>query len=154
MSAPDREKVAEALAEFDGGMPIGDWAWQHVPVLIAALRAWLDDQERATEAMSLLTDIVQKATPFGSQDGDFIANYLLPTGPIHRAIPFLQGLGVPVLRLPAEVNVRLCLACEERPPRTLPDPIPELHLIMWSEGIVGYGLYCQKCFDAADEEES
>lgn len=41
-----------------------------------------------------LTDCVRKATDYGTQDGDFVAMYLLPTGPIHRAIPLLQRHGV------------------------------------------------------------
>lgn len=41
-----------------------------------------------------LTDLVVKATPFGTQDGDFIATYIVPTGPIHRAIPILDAHGI------------------------------------------------------------
>lgn len=46
-------------------------------------------------ALYLLTDIVQKAIPYGTQDGEFVASYLLQTGPIHRAIAFLQQRGIP-----------------------------------------------------------
>jgi hypothetical protein len=42
------------------------------------------------EAKDLLADTVVKATDYGVQDGDFVAMYLLPTGPIHRAIPWLD----------------------------------------------------------------
>lgn len=45
----------------------------------------------------------------------------------------------------------LCVSCEQRPPRPLPDPIPLGEKVMWSEAVCGYGLYCQECFDADDE---
>jgi len=48
------------------------------------------------EAKALLADLVFKATDYGTQDGDFVANYILPTGPIHRAIPWLQERGITV----------------------------------------------------------
>ena len=44
----------------------------------------------------VLADCVVKATPYGIQDGDFIASYILPTGPIHRAIPALAAENVHV----------------------------------------------------------
>lgn len=44
------------------------------------------------EVVDLLVDIIQKATPYGIEDGDFVANYILPTGPIHRALAFLRGI--------------------------------------------------------------
>lgn len=43
-----------------------------------------------------LADCVVKATEYGVQDGDFVASYILPTGPIHRAMPLLEGEGVTV----------------------------------------------------------
>jgi hypothetical protein len=50
--------------------------------------------EERQQLIDALTDCVVKATDYGTQDGDFVAMYLLPTGPIHRAIPLLQRLGV------------------------------------------------------------
>lgn len=43
-----------------------------------------------------LADCVVKATEYGTQDGGFVAMYLLPTGPIHRAIPMLDAVGINV----------------------------------------------------------
>lgn len=47
-------------------------------------------------ALDMLADLIVKCTEFGSQDGDFVAMYLLPTGPVHRAIPFLEQRGITV----------------------------------------------------------
>ena len=53
------------------------------------------------EAIELLiADIVQKAHPYGVQDGDFIASYMLPTGPIHRAIKYLNEHGISTIAEP------------------------------------------------------
>lgn len=46
------------------------------------------------ELAGALADCVVKATPYGVQDGDFVATYILPTGPLHRAMPLLERLGV------------------------------------------------------------
>lgn len=51
---------------------------------------------RAERAEQVLADIVTKAAPFGQQDGEFVAFYILPTGPMHRAIPLLAEQGVHV----------------------------------------------------------
>lgn len=48
------------------------------------------------ELLGALADCVVKATEYGTQDGGFVAMYLLPTGPIHRAIPLLERYGVTV----------------------------------------------------------
>ena len=48
------------------------------------------------QAVDLLADMVVKCTEYGSQDGGFVANYIMPTGPVHRAIPWLQQHGVTV----------------------------------------------------------
>lgn len=53
-------------------------------------------RDRAQRMQDALADVVTKATDYGTQDGEFVANYLLPTGPIHRAIPLLQEFGVTV----------------------------------------------------------
>lgn len=45
----------------------------------------------------------------------------------------------------------LCLCCGERPPRWLPDPIPEGTEVMFTEMMAERGLYCQECFDAQEE---
>lgn len=58
----------------------------------AQLIAWRDKYVAAAD--NLLADIVKKAAPYGTQDGDFIASYILPTGPIHRAIPYLDNKGI------------------------------------------------------------
>jgi hypothetical protein len=60
----------------------------------AAYRAGLEDAAR--EAVDLLADMVVKCTEYGTQDGDFVASYLLPTGPVHRAIPWLDQRGINV----------------------------------------------------------
>ena len=46
------------------------------------------------ELLNALADCVAKATEYGEQDGGFVALYLLPTGPIHRAIPLLERHGL------------------------------------------------------------
>lgn len=43
-----------------------------------------------------LADMVAKATDYGSQDGGFVAAYIIPTGPMHRAIPLLDNVGISV----------------------------------------------------------
>lgn len=48
------------------------------------------------EALNALADCVVKATPYGTQDGDFIAAYIMPTGPLHRAMPLLERHGITV----------------------------------------------------------
>jgi len=52
--------------------------------------------EDVDQVVNALADCVIKATEYGDQDGGFVAMYLLPTGPIHRAIPLLQRLGITV----------------------------------------------------------
>ncbi|MFG1898704.1 hypothetical protein ACGFIP_32320 [Micromonospora zamorensis] len=46
------------------------------------------------ELLDALADCVTKATEYGEQDAGFVALYLLPTGPIHRAIPLLERHGI------------------------------------------------------------
>jgi hypothetical protein len=53
-------------------------------------------EDAAREAVDLLADMVVKCTEYGTQDGDFVASYLLPTGPVHRAIPWLDQRGINV----------------------------------------------------------
>ena len=48
------------------------------------------------ELLNALADCVAKATEYGSQDDGFVATYILPTGPLHRAIPLLQRYGITV----------------------------------------------------------
>jgi hypothetical protein len=50
------------------------------------------DLER--ELANALADCVVKATPYGTQDDDFMATYIMPTGPLHRAMPLLERLGI------------------------------------------------------------
>lgn len=52
--------------------------------------------EDAVDLADALADCVTKAVEYGEQDGGFVAMYLLPTGPIHRAIPLLERLGITV----------------------------------------------------------
>lgn len=53
-------------------------------------------QAQLNELINALADCVVKATEYGEQDGGFVANYISPTGPIHRAIPLLERLGITV----------------------------------------------------------
>lgn len=52
--------------------------------------------EERQQLIDALADCVAKATDYGIQDGGFVVMYLLPTGPIHRAIPLLERMGVTV----------------------------------------------------------
>jgi len=54
----------------------------------------MTDSERAL--VNVLADIVAKATEYGTQEGGFVATYILPTGPLHRAIPLLQQYGLTI----------------------------------------------------------
>ena len=58
--------------------------------------------EEKNRLLDLLADVAAKATPYGEQDGGFIAMYLLPTGPIHRILAALGEHGRPVPLPPAE----------------------------------------------------
>ncbi len=58
--------------------------------LIAAQKRDIDT------AVALLADIVVKSTDFGQDADGFITHYVMPTGPMHRAIPWLQNHGVTV----------------------------------------------------------
>lgn len=62
--------------------------------VVEADRDKLSDE--LAQAQSLLGDLVIKATEYGVQDGDFVANYILPTGPLHRAMPWLEQRGIVV----------------------------------------------------------
>lgn len=55
-----------------------------------------DCRHQLDQALSALADCVVKATPYGKQDAEFIAYYISPTGPIHRAIPLLAEHGIVV----------------------------------------------------------
>ena len=46
---------------------------------------------------------------------------------------------------------RACVCCERPVDRVLPDPIPEGTVCMWSESMTGTALYCQACYDDAEE---
>ncbi|MFB6392600.1 hypothetical protein [Polymorphospora lycopeni] len=48
------------------------------------------DPTNVRQLRNTLADCVVKATEYGEQDGGFVATYLLPTGPIHRAMTLLQ----------------------------------------------------------------
>lgn len=44
--------------------------------------------------IDVLADLVVKSAPYGEQDGGFVFVYLVPTGPVHRAITLLHEYGV------------------------------------------------------------
>src|SRR5689334_18696213 len=44
--------------------------------------------------LDALADVVIKSTEYGQQDGGFVRSYIIPTGPIHRAIALLGDCGV------------------------------------------------------------
>lgn len=50
-------------------------------------------QDDVDYLLYLLVDVASKATPYGGQDGGFVAMYLLPTGPIHRILSTLGQYG-------------------------------------------------------------
>lgn len=52
--------------------------------------------DAANRLLTALRDCVAQATDYGEQEGGFVAFYILPTGPIHRAIPLLQEFGITV----------------------------------------------------------
>ncbi len=92
------ERAHEALAidEFDGDScpdleTTIEYAVSRYLTLAKAAAAAADLTRELTNA---LADCVVKATPFGQQEGDFIANYIMPTGPLHRAMPLLERSGV------------------------------------------------------------
>jgi hypothetical protein len=74
----------------------GELTDEEARTIARATIAKVKEQQRTevTELRELLADIVQKAHPYGVQDGDFIASYLLATGPIHRAIRYLNEHGI------------------------------------------------------------
>jgi len=57
----------------------------------------LDDERRVLRG--LLQDLVDKAAPHGPEvdepGGPYVGAYLLPTGPVHRALAFLRDGAVP-----------------------------------------------------------
>jgi hypothetical protein len=57
----------------------------------------LDDERMALR--KLLQDVVDKATPYGPEidepGGPYVGAYLLPTGPVHRALAFLRDGATP-----------------------------------------------------------
>lgn len=56
-----------------------------------------DDAKQVGQLIDALASCVARASDYGTQDeGDFVAFYLLPTGPIHRAIALLQQHGINV----------------------------------------------------------
>lgn len=93
----------------DGGLVISANMAAHWERQIATPYSELSEAEKASDLeqvdrywpmverlLNALADCVVKATEYGEQDGGFVAVYILPTGPIHRAIPLLQELGITV----------------------------------------------------------
>ena len=95
-----RQGVIDGKTEgFDVGYQQGyDHGYQQGDTDNAVISA----KHEATEL--LIADIVQKAHPYGVQDGDFIASYLLATGPIHRAIKYLNEHGISTIAEPNQVG--------------------------------------------------
>lgn len=73
----------------EGGVAPRDWEAERRRALAAVCEA-------RDALLTALADCVAKATEYGQQGGGFVASYILPTGPIHRAIPLLDRLGVTV----------------------------------------------------------
>jgi len=48
------------------------------------------------EAKDLLADLIVKSTAYGTQEGEFVALYIIATGPLHRAMPWLEQRGIVV----------------------------------------------------------
>jgi hypothetical protein len=57
---------------------------------IAQLEAELE------QANDLIADMVFKCTEYGHDGDDWITSYIMPVGPIHRAIPWCQKYGITV----------------------------------------------------------
>lgn len=53
-------------------------------------------------ALELLADIVRSAKPRGEDEDGRVLYYWIPTGPIHRAVPFLDQHGIDRLPLGTE----------------------------------------------------
>ena len=75
------------------GTPVHDFTETRVFVVRDHIPAQAMDS-RTAALVNALADIVVKATEYGTQDGEFVANYLIPTGPLHRAMPLLENMGV------------------------------------------------------------
>ena len=105
---PEQIELAAIVAEIDGvGVRVGDrWEFdeadgevrdllvQHWPAIRAALEERAKLEAALREYRGLLQTVVDKATPFGEIDepgGPYIRSYLLPTGPIHRALAYLRA---------------------------------------------------------------
>jgi hypothetical protein len=67
-----------------------------VPVAEGVAAGRKQAANRQQRLINALADCVVMSTEYGTQDGGFVANYITPTGPIHRAIPLLQELGITV----------------------------------------------------------
>lgn len=98
---PDAAVVCGAIANLmrDAGVSDAQYEGIRLAYGVALDAAGLGRPGVAEERQQLLdalTDCVVKATDYGTQDGDFVAMYILPTGPIHRAIPLLERMGVTV----------------------------------------------------------
>jgi hypothetical protein len=91
LSEAERKDI-QRIANIDG-----DWSHgaaekflRRYEATVAALTAERD------AARNALADMVVKATDYGKQDGDFVYAYIIPTGPMHRAIPLLENAGIAV----------------------------------------------------------
>lgn len=109
--------VALGTATWDGDDII--YARMALPALVQEverLRAENTDLQRAVsraenhwrvasevDAAQALLACVSGAYEYGVQDGEFVAAYVTPTGPIHRAIVVLQALGIVARPRPQEV---------------------------------------------------
>ena len=74
----------------------GVWQQERLAERERNQRAYAALSDERDEAAALLADVVVKCTEYGEQEGGFVASYIMPTGPIHRAMPWLQDHGVTV----------------------------------------------------------
>lgn len=144
----DRSVLAQRQAHGPGALWVVRESANDVPALLAEL----------AEARNLLADLVIKATEYGTQDGDFVASYLLPTGPLHRAMPWLEQRGIVVRpgfdgrKLAAAFGAGLSPDTETQDQATGGAPEPHRcptcnELTTYQRFSGGREYYCAKCDD-------
>jgi hypothetical protein len=99
-AAQTNEYMADVLRSIEAGS--GDEGkGEHLPAqATTALRESEIAEDRLQQqldaALAILAAVVREATDYGTDRDGFVAAYVLPTGPIHRAIPFLEARGIVV----------------------------------------------------------
>jgi hypothetical protein len=99
-AAQTNEYMADVLKSIEAGS--GDEGkGEHLPAqATTALRESEIAEDRLQQqldaALAILAAVVREATDYGTDRDGFVAAYVLPTGPIHRAIPFLEARGIVV----------------------------------------------------------